>query len=198
MSISLKLCNEPMLISSSMPGACTASLLKRVAKLPSRTLAGASAVDCVVFEAAVHPARLSALPESVAEQLDPGTLVVLVGRLVTVVGTEVVLVWPGPGVPPGVVHCCWAEPVHDSISSQTAPGAVLPPGISRHSPDARLTYSPLAWCVHTSVLLALQVLKTSWVLLAVPSPTVSKQPLSTWSWPLVAAVHCWELVVLQL
>ncbi|MGO9525845.1 hypothetical protein, partial [Mycobacterium sp.] len=72
------------------PGAWSLPLLKRVAKLPSRAWAGASALPEGVLLLATHPLRSRAVPLTDAEQLEPGTAVVVV-----VVGTVVLVVVVG-------------------------------------------------------------------------------------------------------
>jgi hypothetical protein len=61
------------------------SLLKRVVRSPWRAWAGASLLSVEALVLATQPARSRAAPLTDAEQLEPGTLVVVVVGLVVVV-----------------------------------------------------------------------------------------------------------------
>src|ERR1700759_3585944 len=87
---------------------------------------------------------------------------------------------PPPPVPLGVDHCCWAEPVHVSMSSRAL---VLPPGSVRHRPELGLTSSPLAWFVQFWAVVPLHGYQSTLVPLVVPALTTSKQPPWTRSVP---------------
>jgi hypothetical protein len=77
------------------PGAWFSSELKRVARLLSNALWGASALPEGAFELAVQPPCPSAVPPTEPAQFTPGiggVVVVVVGRVVVVVGCVVVVV----------------------------------------------------------------------------------------------------------
>ena len=70
-------------------------VLKRVVSLPSSALAGASAGLEGALVLATQPVRAKTVPLTGAEQLEPGTLVVVVGGVVVVVVVGFVVVVVG-------------------------------------------------------------------------------------------------------
>ena len=83
------------------PGAWSSLVLKRVLKLPSRALSGASALLEGALVVADQPVRSRAKPLADAEQLEPGTAVVVVVGAVVVVADVVVVAEAGEMVGPG-------------------------------------------------------------------------------------------------
>jgi hypothetical protein len=76
-----------------MPEAWSSFVLNRLVQLPSRALAGASALLEGALVLATQPVRPTAVPVVGAEQLEPGTaVVVVVGAAVVVVLAVVVVV----------------------------------------------------------------------------------------------------------
>jgi hypothetical protein len=78
MASSSKVRGEPMSTRKAKPGVWSSLVLKRVLKLPSRALAGASAALEEASVLATQPVRLRAVPLAEAAQLEPGTAVVVV------------------------------------------------------------------------------------------------------------------------
>src|ERR1019366_499283 len=78
MASSSKVLAEPMSTRMAKPEAWSSLVLKRVLKLPSRALAGASALLEGASVVADQPVRSRKVPLTGAEQFEPGTAVVVV------------------------------------------------------------------------------------------------------------------------
>src|SRR5207302_752372 len=75
--------------------------------------------------------------------------------------------------------------------------AALPPGSVRQSPEFGFSSSPLAWCVQTCALVALQAYQSTFVPLVVPAETTSRQPPWTRTVPSEYGDQVWPALPLQ-